>query len=101
MCCNKKTAWYCVGCTTNPHDICPVCPSETRGGGKGGKGTKQHVCECAHARNPDFRFGKRNQAKARGKRQRVEAEAEEEEEEEDEGPQFESGSDAEGSGEED
>ena len=47
VCCNKKTSWYCVGCTTGLYDICPVCPSETRGGDKGGEVTKQHVCECA------------------------------------------------------
>ena len=42
VCCNKPTAWYCITCTKGPHEMCPVCPSETRGGGKGGKGTKVH-----------------------------------------------------------
>eukprot|EP00966_Prymnesium_polylepis_P275890 6374411-Prymnesium_polylepis.1 len=65
----------------------PVCPCETRGGGKGGKGTKEHPCEHHHCAHPLFRFGKR---RAATKRPRARAE-DDETFEDDEAEQFDEG----------
>ena len=48
ICAIKKTSWYCVTCTKGPKQLIRVCPSHSRGGGKGGKGTKEHECEQTH-----------------------------------------------------
>ena len=57
--CGSKTSWYCSTCTDGPHAIVPVCPCTTRGGGKGGKGSKEHACEGHHCKHPAFRLSKR------------------------------------------
>ena len=57
--CSRKTSWYCAACTEGPNSIVPVCPCTTRGGGKGGKGCKEHACESAHCSRPGFRLHKR------------------------------------------
>ena len=42
-----------------PNSIVPVCPCTSRGGGRGGKGSKEHVCEGFHCKHPSFRAHKR------------------------------------------
>ena len=61
--CGKKTSWYCSACTTGPFNMVPVCPCSTRGGGKGGRGSKEHACEGHHCLHPGFRLTKRKNSK--------------------------------------
>ena len=67
ICCGKKTAWYCTACTDGANSIVPVCPSVTRGGGKGGKGCKEHSCEGYHCMHPGFRHSKRGRQTKRAR----------------------------------
>ena len=65
--CGKKTSWYCSACTTGPFNIVPVCPCTTRGGGKGGKGSKEHVCEGFHCQHPGHRHTMRGKKTKRAR----------------------------------
>ena len=72
--CHKHTSWYCVTCTEGPNCMVPICPHESRGGGKGEKGTKCHPCEFDHCAHPLFRYGKhkRNERnRARGEEEEI------------------------------